>query len=177
MYYPLCHLNLRLVTRVLNEYFLEISEIIAIKKSDWTNLWYWNPTEICESPSLNILHVQVMVYFCASCVGDRPSKTKVTLNFSHASHWVISILNTRLSLWAQDMLCAWYGISEPLRCSAKRVLFFPRWEEVTSARSLLFGANTPLGRLGGFIWNWKTTQKRCLGVQHWRIDRRRTPKA
>ena len=34
MYYPLCHLNLRLVVRVSNGYFSEISKVIAIKKSD-----------------------------------------------------------------------------------------------------------------------------------------------
>ena len=65
----------------------------------------------------------------------------LTLVFSQDSHSVMSMLNTRLSLCAHDILRAWLGLSESFRCSAKRGLFLPRCEAVTCARKLLLGAN------------------------------------
>jgi len=42
MYYPLCQLYLRLVERVLNGYFSEISEVVVIKTGKLTGLWCLN---------------------------------------------------------------------------------------------------------------------------------------
>lgn len=63
-----------------------------------------------------------------------------TLVFMQVSQTVISILKTRFNLWAHDILRAWYGSFESFSCSAKKGLFFPRREAVTSARTLAFGA-------------------------------------